>query len=59
VTRNPAPPAGIEAAGTTHPPASDLIFDYPKYGQSSEQQSKSSARQQLQHIHTADAADRS
>jgi hypothetical protein len=29
-----AQPAGIEAADTTQPPASDAIFDYPKNGQS-------------------------
>jgi hypothetical protein len=31
------PPAGIDAAGTTQPPASDSIFVYAKNGQSSEQ----------------------
>lgn len=34
------PPAGIEANGTTQPPASNQLFAYPKNGQSSEQQSK-------------------
>jgi hypothetical protein len=33
-----APPAGIDSAGTTQPPASDSIFVYPKNGQSSQQQ---------------------
>lgn len=32
------PPAGIDSAGTTQPPASDKIFIYPKNGQSSQQQ---------------------
>lgn len=34
------PPTGIDAAGTTQPPASDAVFVYPKNGQSSEQQAR-------------------
>jgi len=35
-----APPDGIETAGTTHAPASDQLFVYPKNGQSAELQAK-------------------